>query len=187
MFTELGHHHHQFQNILITSKKETHTLCCQPPLLPFPPTLGNYPPKFTLFLDSFAFSNISKNGIIECIVFHIIIEYTCFLYSRTILLSLYIVFSGFIHVTEHVSPSFILLLNNVVSWIYTCGSFPPFYSYDLCCYEHQYTSGHLFSFLRYIPRSGTAVSNGNSTLNFLRNHQIVFQSAIPLYISTSST
>lgn len=47
-------------------------------------------------------------------------------------------------------------------------------------------SGHVFSSLGYIPRSGTAGPPGNSMFNFLRNRPTAFQSFASFYIPTSN-
>ena len=102
------------------------------------------------------------------------------------LLSLNIVFSRFTHVVECISTSF-LWLNNILFNGYT----------TFCLSIHQlmdswvvsafwllwvmllwtfFIQGFVFSSLGYLCRGRIDGSHGNSTFNFLRNHQSVFSS-----------
>ena len=51
-------------------------------------------------------------------------------------------------------------------------------------YGHVFVWTYIFSSLKYIPRSGIAGSCGKFTFNYLRNHQIIFQSSCSILQSS---
>lgn len=59
----------------------------------------------------------------------------------------------------------------------------------LCSYKHlcsSFCANVSFSFSRVCTQDGTAVSHGNSILQFVRNCQTVFRVAVPFYIPITS-
>ena len=148
-----------------------------------PPTLGNH--HSTFYLWFWLLQVPHRSGIIS------------YLPLCGWLISLTIISSRFIHVIAYVSNFFLLKSECFLECIYHVLLISSFCDGHLGCFhiltitnnatmnmgtEISLWDSGLNSF-RYIPRSGTAVSYGNSIFIFLKNHRTVFHSSCTTFHS----
>ena len=185
LFTNFCNHHHcQFQNILITSGKNSVSTVFGFTPLHTPLTLLSQPLIYFLSLQHFHTNEV-------LLLLHV---FFAWFLSLTIMFTMFIHIVGCINmIASYAQTIFHCMDISHFVYLFVCWTFwlfPGFSCYKYCSYKHPcksfYADRHSHLSWIYIPRKGTAGLYDNSVFKHLRN-SLSSKMAVPFYIPASGT